>query len=339
MRIIITGGAGFIGSAFIRKFINKSDIQILNIDKLTYAGNLTAISEAEKQPNYTFLKADISDINLMKDTVGDFAPDILINFAAESHVDRSITNPDSFIRTNIFGTFSLLEACRDYVANSAKKDFLFYHISTDEVFGDLQPLDAPFTENNIYDPSSPYSASKAASDHLVRAWARTYEIDYIISNCSNNFGPFQFPEKLIPKTIIKVLQGEEIPIYGNGMQIRDWLYVDDHVEAIYSILTSGKKNENFNIGGSNEYTNISVVEKICSIIQNIHYPLLDKNFNANSLITFIQDRPGHDTRYAINSEKLKEHIGWSPSKPFDQRLEETVHWYVENRTWWTSLIS
>ena len=334
-RILVTGGAGFIGSAFIRTIYSNQNIEILNIDKLTYAGNLSSLPEIQDNQSYTFLRGDICDSALIDSIISEFKPNLIVHFAAESHVDNSIDFPEQFLQTNIFGTFNLLNASRKMLANNKNQEFLFYHISTDEVFGDLSLSDLPFTEESNYYPSSPYSASKASSDHLVRAWGRTYAIDYIISNCSNNYGPYQYPEKLIPNTIIKAIHRERIPVYGSGEQIRDWLHVDDHIDAIISIINSGYTNTNFNIGSQNEIMNIDIVTKICDFM-NKH---INDGFNYLSLIGFVKDRPGHDFRYAINPLKLKTQIGWNSSKNFTVKLEETILWYLENEDWWKALLN
>ena len=309
MRIIVTGGAGFIGSNFIHKYVK--DHQILNYDKLTYAGNLNNLGSIEKSPNYSFVMGDINDELLFKKVISDFQPDKIINFAAESHVDRSIDNPENFLETNILGTFKILNASLKYFNKSDKKKqnlFSFLHISTDEVYGSLGSTGL-FKESTSYDPSSPYSASKASSDHLVKAWFKTYGLPVMITNCSNNYGPYQFPEKLIPSTILKAINGKQISIYGNGQQIRDWLFVDDHVQALYKVATEGKVGETYNIGGNCEKRNIEVVEEICSLLDEI-IPLKDASYHKQ--IKFVSDRPGHDQRYAINTSKISNQLGWEP---------------------------
>ena len=340
MRIIITGGAGFIGSAMIRFLVDKTDHDILNIDLLTYAGNLSNLNDIEISKNYSFLKGDIADAIFVKEVFSNFQPDAIINFAAESHVDRSIDGPKQFIQTNILGTFTLLEESRRYLENHPKtrKNFRFMHISTDEVYGDLELNDSPFKEDNKYLPSSPYSSSKASSDHLVRAWNRTFEMPTLITNCSNNYGPFQFPEKLIPLVILNALDHKPIPIYGDGSQIRDWLFVDDHVKGIYSVLTKGTIGETYNIGGSNEFTNLSVVNLICEILDDLK-PINSKKYRKYSeLITFVADRAGHDKRYAIDSSKIAENLNWSPEETFSSGLKRTVEWYIKNIPWCESVM-
>ena len=333
MRILVTGGLGFIGSAVIRNLINKEDIKVLNLDNQTYAANTKALKHLEKNSNYIFCKGDISSKKLINEIFFTFKPQFVMNLAAETHVDRSISNPGKFIETNINGTFNLLEGSRKYLNNCSKEikyNFRFHHISTDEVFGSLGKTGL-FNEDTRYNPSSPYSASKASSDHLVRAWNHTYNIPTIITNCSNNYGPYQYPEKLIPLTILKALKGGPIPIYGDGTQIRDWLYVEDHAEALYQILTKGKIGETYNVGGNNEITNIEIVGKICDILNS---KIDKKPLGINSffeLIKFVPDRPGHDFRYGIDATKLKKELGWIPITNLELGLKKTIDWYIDNQ--------
>lgn len=333
MKVIVTGGAGFIGSALIRKLAARVNVSILNIDLLTYAANLKALADVQKSPNYDFLQADICDIHAIRPAVLEFEPDVIVHLAAESHVDRSISGPYAFVNTNIVGTFTLLEVVREY-RDTSGKNVRFHHVSTDEVFGDLpHPSDDPanqtvlFSEQTPYEPSSPYSASKAASDHLVRAWGRTYGLDYVVTNCSNNYGPHQFPEKLIPLVIKKALAGATIPVYGAGDQIRDWLYVEDHAVALIEVLTRGVSGETYVIGGHNEQTNLDVVKLICQILDR-KYP---KSTPYSDQIEFVADRPGHDRRYAIDAAKIKSDLGWVPQETFESGIEKTVDWYLRNR--------
>ena len=333
MKIIVTGGAGFIGSALIRHLIHSTQHNIINIDKLTYAGNLSSLEGVSNNSRYEFVQLDIANKENLRHIFETFCPDAVMHLAAESHVDRSIEDPEVFITTNITGTFNLLEVSREYLERSSKhnkKNFLFHHISTDEVFGDLVNEDDYFTEETPYSPSSPYSASKASSDHLVRAWHRTFDLPTVITNCSNNYGPFQFPEKLIPTIITKAIKKEPIPIYGNGKQIRDWLYVEDHAEALLTVLEKGKIGETYNIGGFNEKQNIYVVKYICSLLDDL-FPDLDISYHE--LITFVDDRPGHDKRYAIDSSKIKSQLGWHPRETFETGIKKTVEWYLNNSSW------
>lgn len=334
-RYLITGGAGFIGSAMVRRLVSNPDNQVLNLDKLTYAGNLSSLSSVAKCSNYTFQKKDITDGALIAQTVCAFQPDVIINFAAESHVDRSISGPKAFLDTNIMGTFNLLEACRLYLQKSPQKKevFRFHHVSTDEVYGSLGATGS-FSESTPYDPRSPYSASKASSDHFVRAWYHTYDLPITLSNCSNNYGPFHFPEKLIPLTILCALHDKHIPVYGTGKNIRDWLFVDDHIKGISLILEKGEVGESYNIGGHGEKTNIEVVKQICSILDE--KLARKKNDSFSKLIQFVEDRSGHDFRYAINAQKIK-NLGWKPETSFDSGLEETIDWYLNNKWWWQPL--
>lgn len=334
MQILITGGAGFIGSALIRYLIKNTDHQILNIDKLTYAGNLESLVEVESRPNYAFKQIDICDAVAIEQTFSNFQPDLIMHLAAESHVDRSIDGPAEFINTNIVGTYTLLEASRKYWQSldvCRKSRFRFHHISTDEVYGDLEGTHDLFTESTPYAPSSPYSASKASSDHLVRAWYRTYGLPIVITNCSNNYGPYHFPEKLIPLVILNALDGKALPIYGKGDQIRDWLYVEDHAKALYKVLTEGTTGETYNIGGHNEKQNIDVVKTICQILDELKPQ--SNNQPYEELITFVKDRPGHDLRYAIDASKIKNDLGWIPVESFESGIRKTVEWYLNNLDW------
>ena len=334
MKILITGGAGFIGSAVIRYLIQNTQHDVLNIDKLTYAGNLESLSDIEQNSRYYFNQIDICDATALEQALNNFQPDVIMHLAAESHVDRSIDGPAAFIQTNIVGTYILLEATRKYwlTLNEYKKQrFRFHHISTDEVYGDLEGTTDLFTEKTAYDPSSPYSASKASSDHLVRAWHRTYGLPVLITNCSNNYGPYHFPEKLIPLVILNALEGKKLPIYGNGQQVRDWLFVEDHARALYVVATQGIVGETYNIGGHNEKQNIDVVRTICQILDELQ-PRADQQSYA-SLITFVQDRPGHDQRYAINASKIKNELGWVPEQSFETGIRQTVEWYLSHLDW------
>ena len=342
MKYLITGGAGFIGSALIRHLVSSPENKILNIDCLTYAGNLDSLESIKNHTNYSFKNLDICDFESLKDTLQSFQPNVLMHLAAESHVDRSIDKPGTFIQTNIIGTYNLLEATRLYLdgkeGNSDNTDFRFHHISTDEVFGDLVGKSDLFVETTPYDPSSPYSASKASSDHLVRAWGRTFKIPFVITNCSNNYGPFHFPEKLIPHTILNALNGKSIPVYGKGDQIRDWLYVEDHARALHLVASNGCIGETYNIGGYNEKTNIEVVEAICSILEDLA-PSKPANVSFyKDLITFVSDRPGHDLRYAIDASKITNELGWKPDETFETGLFKTVKWYLDNPTWWNRVL-
>lgn len=332
--ILVTGGAGFIGSAVVRYIINSTDNRVLNIDKLTYAGNLESLASVNDNPRYQFLHADICDKVAMAKAFDDFEPDIVMHLAAESHVDRSIDGPIDFIQTNIIGTYNLLEVARNYWQNlteDKKSSFKFHHISTDEVYGDLEGTQDLFTEETSYSPSSPYSASKASSDHLVRAWHRTYGLPIVITNCSNNYGPYHFPEKLIPLVILNALDGKPLPVYGDGKQIRDWLYVEDHARALYLVATTAKVGETYNIGGHNEKQNIDVVKTICTILDNIK-PRTDGQ-SYTQQITFVKDRPGHDLRYAIDASKINKELGWQPQETFESGIQKTVEWYLANQDW------
>ncbi len=334
MKILITGGAGFIGSAVIRHIILSTNNQVLNIDKLTYAGNLESLKEIDQHSNYQFKQIDICDTEQITKAIEAFQPDAIMHLAAESHVDRSIDGPAAFIQTNIVGTYTLLEAARKYwmsLEPKAQQKFRFHHISTDEVYGDLEGTTDLFTETTSYAPSSPYSASKASSDHLVRAWHRTYGLPVIVTNCSNNYGPYHFPEKLIPLVILNALDAKPLPVYGNGQQIRDWLYVEDHARALYKVVTEGVVGETYNVGGHNEKQNIEVVKTICKILDELKPQANGQTYE--SLITFVKDRPGHDLRYAIDATKIQNELGWTPTETFETGIRKTVEWYLNNQEW------
>ena len=334
MKILVTGGAGFIGSAVIRHIIKNTNNQVLNVDKLTYAGNLESLTDIDQNQRYEFSQTDICDRLALDQLFLDFQPDLIMHLAAESHVDRSITSSAAFIETNIIGTYQLLEAARNYwngLEKVKKANFRFHHISTDEVYGDLEGTEDLFLETTSYAPSSPYSASKASSDHLVRAWHRTYGLPVIVTNCSNNYGPYHFPEKLIPLVILNALEGKPLPIYGKGDQIRDWLYVEDHARALYQVVTEGVIGETYNIGGHNEKQNIDVVKTICSILDELHPQANHTPYE--SLITFVTDRPGHDLRYAIDASKIAKELGWKPQETFETGIRKTVEWYLNNLDW------
>ena len=338
MKILVTGGAGFIGSAVVRQFINETDATVINVDKLTYAGNLESVAEVAESPRYRFERVDICDATAVRRLFAEHRPDAVMHLAAESHVDRSIDGPAQFIETNIVGTYTLLEAAREYwnaLPAAEKAGFRFHHISTDEVYGSLG-ADGYFTEETPYQPNSPYSASKAASDHLVRAWHHTYGLPVVTTNCSNNYGPYHFPEKLIPLVIIKAMRGESLPVYGKGDNIRDWLYVEDHARALRLVLEKGRLGETYNIGGHNERTNLHVVQTICALLDEL-LPQSTHRPHAR-LITFVADRPGHDQRYAIDAGKIERELGWRPQESFESGLRKTVQWYLSHRTWWQRVL-
>ena len=341
MKILVTGGAGFIGSALIRYLISGTDNDVINLDKLTYAGNLDSLLPVADSPRYQFEQADICDRESLDRIFAAYQPDAVIHLAAESHVDRSIDGPGDFIQTNLVGTYIMLEAGRAYwsgLSDTARAEFRFLHVSTDEVYGDLAGSDDLFREDTPYDPSSPYAATKAGSDHLVRAWGRTFKFPVLVTNCSNNYGPYQFPEKLIPHMILNALKGKPLPMYGDGTQIRDWLYVDDHARALYRVLTTGKPAQTYNIGGLNEKKNIDVVKEICAIMDEL---VTDKPAGVNrfeELITFVKDRPGHDERYAIDAEKINIELDWQPAEDFASGIRKTVSWYLENDLWWQRVV-
>jgi dTDP-glucose 4,6-dehydratase len=334
MTILITGGAGFIGANFVLEWINHSNEPIVNLDKLTYAGNLQNLASLQGNERHIFVQGDLCDVPLVEKLLADHRPRAVINFAAESHVDRSIHGPEEFIRTNILGTFSLLEAVRDYwtrLPEDKKAGFRFLQISTDEVYGTLSKTDPPFAETNRYEPNSPYSASKAASDHLVRAWHHTYRLPVLTTNCSNNYGPYHFPEKLIPLMIVNALAGKPLPVYGDGMQVRDWLYVKDHCSAIRRVLQAGQVGETYNVGGWNEKPNIEIVNNVCAILDELRPKADGSSYKIQ--ITHIQDRPGHDRRYAIDARKIERELGWKPAETFESGIRKTVQWYLDNPNW------
>lgn len=341
-RLLITGGAGFIGSALVRFLIAETDHQVVVVDKLSYAGNLASLACVADSPRFIFEQADICDRPALDQIFARHQPDCVMHLAAESHVDRSIDGPIAFIETNIVGTYQLLEATRGYwqaLDAVRKAAFIFHHISTDEVFGDLHGSEDYFTETTPYAPSSPYSASKASSDHLVRAWRRTYGLPTLVTNCSNNYGPCHFPEKLIPLTIINALAGKLLPVYGNGQQIRDWLYVEDHARALYQVISHGKPGETYNIGGHNERRNIEVVETVCSLLEELADDQKPQGLaHYRDLITFVTDRPGHDQRYAIDASKIARELGWMPQETFESGMRKTVAWYLANRNWWQAIL-
>lgn len=343
MRILVTGGAGFIGSAVIRHLIDNTDHVVANLDKLTYAGNLESLASVAYSARYSFHQVDICERAALDAVLTLFKPDAVMHLAAESHVDRSIDGPADFIHTNIVGTYTLLEATRTYwcgLPKDRKQAFRFHHISTDEVFGDLEGTEELFTESTSYAPSSPYSASKASSDHLVRAWHRTYGLPVLVTNCSNNYGPFHFPEKLIPHMILNALHGKSLPVYGDGSQIRDWLFVEDHARALVEVVMHGEVGETYNIGGHNEKRNLEVVETICALLDELR-PWIDGGVRRSygELITFVKDRPGHDLRYAIDASKIEYELGWKPQESFDSGIRKTVLWYLSSSEWWQRVLS
>ncbi|SBO12220.1 dTDP-glucose 4,6-dehydratase 2 [Vibrio mediterranei] len=341
MKILVTGGAGFIGSAVIRHILNDTSDSVVNVDMLTYAGNLESLPEAEKSESYAFEQVDICDFGALEAVFQKHQPDAVMHLAAESHVDRSIDGPATFIQTNLVGTFNMLEVARQYwksLDEAKQSAFRFHHISTDEVYGDLEGTDDLFTEETSYEPSSPYSASKAGSDHLVRAWGRTYGFPVLVTNCSNNYGPYHFPEKLIPLMILNALEGKPLPVYGDGLQIRDWLFVEDHARALYKVVTEGKVGETYNIGGHNEKANIEVVKTICTLLEEL-VPNKPQGVNQyQDLITYVTDRPGHDVRYAIDASKIERELGWTPEETFESGIRKTVEWYLNNREWWMRVL-
>ena len=342
MKVLVTGGAGFIGSAVVRYLINETNNVVINIDKLTYAGNLESVADVECSGRYFFEQIDICDKGALKSIFYKYKPDVVMHLAAESHVDRSIDAPSSFIETNIIGTYNLLDVAKNYwseLPENKKNSFLFHHISTDEVYGDLEGPEDLFTEQTSYAPSSPYSASKASSDHLVRAWHRTFGLPTIVTNCSNNYGPYHFPEKLIPLMILNALSGKALPVYGNGQQIRDWLYVEDHARALYKVITEGEVGETYNIGGHNEKTNLDVVKTICKLLEELQpeSPFACSESNKQGfegLIKFVSDRPGHDVRYAIDASKIERDLMWTPNESFESGIRKTVEWFLNNEKWW-----
>ena len=340
MNILVTGGSGFIGSNLVRLLVREKGASVVNLDKLTYAGNQESLSDLSDDSNYAFEQVDLCDADAVRKIFVYHQPDAVMHLAAESHVDRSIDGPGKFVQTNVVGTFNLLQAALGYwksLEGEPKESFRFLHVSTDEVYGSLEADASGFSETTRYDPHSPYSASKAASDHLARAWGDTYGLPILVTNCSNNYGPYQFPEKLIPVVILKCLRGEPIPVYGKGENIRDWLYVTDHAEALYAVLTKGRVGETYNIGGNNERQNIELVRTLCKLMDQLHPPAVHKSYQE--LITFVTDRPGHDLRYAIDPTKIKSELGWEPKEDFESGFRKTVQWYLENKEWWANILS
>jgi dTDP-glucose 4,6-dehydratase len=340
-KILVTGGAGFIGSAVVRYIISETTDSVVVVDKLTYAGNLASLAPVAQNERFAFEQVDICDRQALDDVFARHQPDLIMHLAAESHVDRSIDGPAAFIETNIVGTYTLLEAARGWwnsLEAEKKAAFRFHHISTDEVYGDLHGSDDFFTETTPYAPSSPYSASKAGSDHLVRAWLRTYGLPTVVTNCSNNYGPYHFPEKLIPLTILNALAGKPLPVYGNGLQVRDWLYVEDHARALYRVVTTGTVGETYNIGGHNERKNIDVVRTVCALLEELVPQKPEGVAQYQDLITFVTDRPGHDVRYAIDASKIERELGWTPEETFETGMRKTVQWYLDNPSWWQQVL-
>lgn len=342
MNILVTGGAGFIGSAVVRQILENTNNTVINVDALTYAGNLESIPTELQSERYVFEQVDICDYQALRQVFDEYKPDLVMHLAAESHVDRSIEGPGAFINTNVIGTFNMLECARQHWQNltfDAQVKFRFHQISTDEVYGDLEGTEGLFTEQTPYAPSSPYSASKAGSDHLVRAWGRTYGLPVVVTNCSNNYGPYHFPEKLIPHVILNALHGKSLPVYGDGKQVRDWLFVEDHARALYKVVTEGKVGETYNIGGHNEKQNIEVVRTICELLEELVPNKPEGITNYKDLITFVKDRPGHDVRYAIDATKMQQELNWVPEETFETGMRKTVEWYLANTNWWQRVLS